>query len=155
MLPYLVTVTSILKPLQPPVIPRRIRALDVGAGIGRVTSTVLLHLVDDVVMVEPISKYVEEAVSLASKGKWKEMDSATEGTKSVTFLTGPLQRFDPSKPNNEQGFEFKVQRLGFQGSSDAEETGYDIVWCQVSCFGLTIIWLDDLTAHFSCAFSGL
>jgi protein N-terminal methyltransferase len=34
----------------------RFRALDVGGGVGRTTKDVLLHLVDDVVLVEPVHK---------------------------------------------------------------------------------------------------
>lgn len=32
------------------------RALDVGGGVGRTTKDVLLHLVDEVVLVEPVNK---------------------------------------------------------------------------------------------------
>jgi protein N-terminal methyltransferase len=34
----------------------RLRALDVGGGVGRTTKDVLLHLVDDVVLIEPVHK---------------------------------------------------------------------------------------------------
>ncbi|KAG9017082.1 hypothetical protein FRB90_001812 [Tulasnella sp. 427] len=130
LLPYTVRVKSVLRPLsaddgsQPPV--RRIRALDVGAGIGRVTADVLLHLVDDVVMVEPIPKFVDQAVAAAEK--WKGIK---EKRKSVTFLTGPLQHFDPRKTVKENGEEFNARRLGWVPSSaEEDERGYDIVWCQ-------------------------
>lgn len=132
LLPYLVRVKSVLRPLaaddgsRPPL--RRIRALDVGAGIGRVTATVLLHLVDDVVVVEPIPKFVAQAAKAADK--WKGIASKE---KSATLLTGPLQRFDPRKSVKANGEEFKPVRMGWTPpSSEKEEDGFDIVWCQVS-----------------------
>ena len=124
---------SVLRPLDPNALKptRRIRALDVGAGIGRVTSTVLLHLVDDVVIVEPIPSFVKEGVRLAASGKWKGIHPASS-EKSVTFLTGPLQSFDPTKDISDQSYDFKAQRLGLSLARSGEsETGYDIVWCQV------------------------
>ncbi|KAG8954666.1 hypothetical protein FRC04_011099 [Tulasnella sp. 424] len=130
LLPYTVRVKSVLRPLaaddgsRPPL--RRIRALDVGAGIGRVTANVLLHLVDDVVMVEPIPKFVDQAVSAAEK--WKGISNKE---KSVTFLTGPLQHFDPRKTIKGNGEEFKSRRMGWvPPPAEEDETGYDIVWCQ-------------------------
>lgn len=130
LLPYTVRIKSVLRPLaadddsKPPL--RRIRALDVGAGIGRVTANVLLHLVDDVVMVEPIPKFVEQAVNTAEK--WNGISGKE---KSVTFLTGPLQRFDPRKTVKENGEEFMPRRMGWTPPPTEEnESGYDIVWCQ-------------------------
>ncbi|KAG8893637.1 hypothetical protein FRC01_013464, partial [Tulasnella sp. 417] len=130
LLPYTVRIKSVLRPLaaddgsQPPL--RRIRALDVGAGIGRVTANVLLHLVDDVVMVEPIPKFVERAVNAAAG--WKGISNKE---KSVTFLTGPLQQFDPRKTVKENGEEFNPRRTGWAPPPNGEgERGYDIVWCQ-------------------------
>lgn len=102
--------------------------MDVGAGIGRVTANVLLHLVDDVVMVEPIPKFVEQAVNTAEK--WNGISGKE---KSVTFLTGPLQRFDPRKTVKENGEEFMPRRMGWTPPPTEEnESGYDIVWCQAS-----------------------
>ncbi|KAG8893644.1 hypothetical protein FRC01_013462, partial [Tulasnella sp. 417] len=130
LLPYTVRIKSVLRPLaaddgsRPPL--RRIRALDVGAGIGRVTANVLLHLVDDVVMVEPIPKFVEQAVNAAAG--WKGISNKE---KSVTFLTGPLQQFDARKTVKENGEEFNPRRAGWAPPPDGEgERGYDIVWCQ-------------------------
>lgn len=106
----------------------RIRALDVGAGIGRVTSTVLLHLVEDVVIVEPVPSFVQEAVRLCKTGTWKGIK---DGEKSVTFLTGPLQHFDPMKSIGQQTYDFKTVRLGTSAPAEPE-LGFDIVWCQVA-----------------------
>lgn len=48
-------------------------ALDVGAGIGRVTSTVLLPLFDDVVVAEPVEHFLAEAERAATAGEWREI----------------------------------------------------------------------------------
>ncbi|KAG8988739.1 hypothetical protein FRB93_003981 [Tulasnella sp. JGI-2019a] len=125
LLPYLCTVPSVLRPLQAPGYRNpsyRTRALDVGAGIGRVTSDVLLHQFDDVVMLEPVSKFVDEAKRVCEAGKWKGI-TKDSSTKSVTFLTRALQSFDPVKSAMEQGGE----RVGCQAPF---EEGYDVVWCQ-------------------------
>jgi protein N-terminal methyltransferase len=42
---------------------RHFRALDVGAGIGRVTADTLLPLVHDVVLLEPVESLLRAAVS--------------------------------------------------------------------------------------------
>ncbi|KAG8861180.1 hypothetical protein FRB96_003130 [Tulasnella sp. 330] len=127
LLPYLCTVNSALRPLEPPQFAHpsyRTRTLDVGAGIGRVTSNVLLHLFDDVVLLEPVEAFVQEAKRACREGKWKGIKTQdSESTKSVTFLTCPLQSFDPTKSAIEQG----GARLG---SLSPFEEGYDVVWCQ-------------------------
>ncbi|KAG1744788.1 hypothetical protein EDB19DRAFT_1927275 [Suillus lakei] len=70
-LPELFTVPSPFRSLSaPPSEIRRVRALDVGAGVGHVTSDALLPLVSDVVLLEP----------------------------SVTFFKGALQAFDLAAP---------------------------------------------------------
>ncbi|KAG1891074.1 AdoMet dependent proline di-methyltransferase-domain-containing protein [Suillus subluteus] len=87
---------------------RRVRALDVGAGVGRVTSDVLLPLVSDVVLLEPVEPFINEA---RSRGKASESgleinDSGyrvlwkgiADRSKSVTFIKGALQSFDPVAP---------------------------------------------------------
>ena len=92
---------------------------------GRVTSTVLLHLVDDVVLLEPIESFIKKAIS--SSSEWKGI---SDETKSVTFLEGPLQSFDPSQPLHSQSYDFHPHRVGSQ--NDDGVVGYDVVWCQVS-----------------------
>ncbi|KAG1732593.1 AdoMet dependent proline di-methyltransferase-domain-containing protein [Suillus lakei] len=70
-LPELFTVPSPFRSLSaPPSEIRRVRALDVGAGVGHVTSDALLPLVSDVVLLEP----------------------------SVTFFKGALQAFNLAAP---------------------------------------------------------
>ena len=109
---------------------RRTRALDVGAGIGRVTSTVLLHTFDDVVIVEPVKSFVDEGMRAADLGKWKGIREKAS-TKSVTFCQGPLQSFDPTVNVEEQSSDFVVERLGKAEGRAEDEIGFDVVWCQV------------------------
>ncbi|KAF8509260.1 AdoMet dependent proline di-methyltransferase-domain-containing protein [Gautieria morchelliformis] len=131
LIPALCTVPSAVRPLQPSPRPPRTRALDVGAGIGRVTQTVLLHLFSDVVLLEPVEKFVREAfqncqdslgaTELPALKRWK---GVSDKSKSVTFLQGALQQFDPIHPENNT---IGLGRLGFDGGTD---TVFDVVWCQ-------------------------
>ncbi|KAF8580873.1 DUF858-domain-containing protein [Ramaria rubella] len=133
LIPSLCTVSSAVRPLQPPANPiSRTRALDVGAGIGRSTQTVLLHLFSDVTLLEPVEKFVQEAFQNCQKSlraspqvpasqRWKGI---SDKSKSVTFLKGALQHFDPSHPQSDTTC---LGRLGFEGEEDA---GFDVVWCQ-------------------------
>ncbi|KAG8743314.1 hypothetical protein FRC12_015082 [Ceratobasidium sp. 428] len=97
---------------------RRVRALDVGAGIGRVTASVLLPLVDDVVLVEPVEHFISRAMQ--DSPKWKGIP---DSSKSVTFVRSPLQSFDPAVVP--QG-----HRAGRPFDPSSPETGFDVVWCQ-------------------------
>lgn len=96
--------------------------MDVGAGIGRVTRHVLLPLFDDVVLLEPVEKFVEEARQSASSGQWRDLpikssklsvagnedqvkenerrieESKTGRGKRVWIVKGGLQGFDPAYP---------------------------------------------------------
>lgn len=127
----------------------RTRALDVGAGVGRVTCDVLLHLVSDVVLLEPVKPFIEEAIQRAkassqSTGKpptksWKGLKN---GTKSITFVQGPLQTFNPNQPL--QGTK-PLGRLGYIPTEDDANSGFDVVWCQW-CLGH--LNDDDLVAFF-------
>ncbi|SCV69266.1 BQ2448_2286 [Microbotryum intermedium] len=77
--------------------PRRsFRALDCGAGIGRVTSTVLLPLFDRVDLVEPVAKFLKEAQRHAERGRegWKHLSTG----KGVRIWQAGLQFFDPAAP---------------------------------------------------------
>lgn len=103
------------------------------------TSTVLLHLVDDVVLLEPVDSFIKEAydagmVSASETGpvkpglRWKGIK---DRTKSVTFLQGTLQSFDPSQPLSASKF---IGRVGYTPSnldptSDINEK-LDVAWCQ-------------------------
>lgn len=66
--------------------------MDVGAGIGRVTRDVLLPLFDDVVLVEPVDKFVREAYTQASS--WKDVQAGNK----VWVIKGGLQTLDPADP---------------------------------------------------------
>lgn len=109
--------------------------MDVGAGVGRVTCDVLLHLVSDVVLLEPVSQFIQEALqrcrssaadpALPANIAWKGIANKT---KSVTFIQGTLQAFDAAKPLISGGT--RLDRVGFQPSEDDLESGFDVVWCQ-------------------------
>jgi protein N-terminal methyltransferase len=138
--PELSIVPSAARPLKPPP-SRRFRALDVGAGIGRVTSDTLLHLVSDVVLLEPVESLVQTALNWGrasavakspqnesklplQKRKWKGI---ADGSKSVTFLQGTLQTFDPAKPRKTANF---LGRVGYTPPLPDDDSGFDVVWCQ-------------------------
>ena len=121
--------------------PRRFRALDVGAGIGRVTADALLPLFHDVVLLEPVESLLQAAIvqghaSAAQapsknesrlplqKRKWKGI---ADGSKSVTFLQGTLQACDPAHPSQTATFR---ARVGHKPLSSDDESGFDVVWCQ-------------------------
>ena len=55
-MPRLCKVDSALKKIRLEEDCARYRALDVGGGVGRTTKDVLLHLVDEVVLLEPVHK---------------------------------------------------------------------------------------------------
>jgi protein N-terminal methyltransferase len=138
--PELSTVQSAVRPLKPAPA-RRFRALDVGAGIGRVTSDTLLHLVSDVVLLEPVESLIQAALSQGQasaakapskdesklplqKRKWKGI---ADGSKSVTFLQGTLQACDPANPLQTATL---LGRVGYTPPSPDDESGFDVVWCQ-------------------------
>jgi protein N-terminal methyltransferase len=138
--PELSTVQSAARPLKPPP-SRRFRALDVGAGIGRVTSDTLLPLVSDVVLLEPVESLIQTALSRGrasavakpsqnesklplQKRKWKGLK---DGSTSVTFLQGTLQACNPAKPMQTATF---LGRVGYTPPLPDDDTGFDVVWCQ-------------------------
>ncbi|GAA5925805.1 hypothetical protein JCM1841_006321 [Sporobolomyces salmonicolor] len=97
-------------PATPPRPQRPFRALDCGAGIGRVTSTVLLPLFDLVDLVEPVPSFVKQAKrnALAGKEGWAALHppaGATEPARDELTLKGVriwragLQHFDPLCPS--------------------------------------------------------
>lgn len=75
LLPILHTFPSPLTPCppSPSAVPFRRTALDVGAGIGRVTRHTLLPLFDDVVLLEPVEKFITEATRAAGAGEWRDL----------------------------------------------------------------------------------
>lgn len=92
-----------------------------GAGVGRVTGAVLLHLVTDVVLVEPVQALINEAVSIS--GQWKGIQTQE---KSVIFVDRPLQTFDPSlKLSKDEVY----ASVGASVELDSPAT-YDVIWCQ-------------------------
>ncbi|TDL24765.1 hypothetical protein BD410DRAFT_60326 [Rickenella mellea] len=135
LIPQLSIVPSAIRPLNPLPPTRRTRAVDVGAGVGRVTSSVLLHLVQDVVLVEPVDNFVREALARASatehlSGEWKGL---LDKRKSVTVLQGTLQDFDPSKPITGSNATL-LGRVGYSPPDSEhqaeDESGFDVIWCQ-------------------------
>jgi protein N-terminal methyltransferase len=88
------------------------------------------------VLLEPVDSFVNEAyasgvASADGQGKpgirWKGIK---EGTKSVTFLQGTLQSFDPSHPISSTKL---IGRVGYTPqplqTSDIDDP-IDIAWCQ-------------------------
>ncbi|KAF7294886.1 Alpha N-terminal protein methyltransferase 1 [Mycena indigotica] len=146
LLPELSTVPSAFRPLNPPP-SRRTRALDVGAGIGRVTGDVLLHLFSDVVLLEPAEHFIRAAIDRGRASQsptpnephpWKGI---AEGSKSVTFLQGTLQDFDPARPHHAN----MLERVGYAPEKTDAVSGFDVIWCQW-CLGH--LDTDDLVAFF-------
>ncbi|GAA96743.1 uncharacterized protein L969DRAFT_97092 [Mixia osmundae IAM 14324] len=108
---------------------RRMRALDCGAGIGRVTNRVLLPLFDSVDLVEPLEHFVEQAVHDCPA--WYGMHPSSPSpplAKRVRFFQCGLQTFDPAKPD----LATLAAALTGTGSvlEEEEEPGYDVVWIQ-------------------------
>jgi len=119
----------------------RFRALDVGAGIGRVTADTLLPLIHDVVLLEPVESLLRAAIlrgqasaaQTPSKNdsklplqerKWKGI---ADLSRSVTFLQGTLQACDPVHPSRTATLR---ARVGHRPPSPDDESGFDVVWCQ-------------------------
>jgi protein N-terminal methyltransferase len=92
-----------------------------GAGIGRVTKDVLLHLFSEVVLLEPVQPLIAQA--LATSQSWKGINDCQ---KSVLFLKQPLQGFDPSNPVTEDII------FAHAGApiDPKQPRGYDVIWCQ-------------------------
>ncbi|GAA5837552.1 hypothetical protein JCM9279_006786 [Rhodotorula babjevae] len=138
---------------------RPFRALDCGAGIGRVTRDTLLPLFDSVDLVEPVPAFVAEAERNARSGRdgWRALapssssSSSSEGKgararKSVRIWKAGLQHFDPLRPAvpvADGSTSAKVELAATVGSDDfawpdpkraldLAEEGYDLVqgqWC--------------------------
>lgn len=65
--------------------PRKLRALDVGAGIGRVTGGLLLHICDTVDLLEGASKFVAQA----------RLDLKWAGERVERYICEGMERFVP------------------------------------------------------------
>lgn len=79
----------------------RTRALDCGAGVGRVTRDVLSRLVDIVHIVEPVDSFLDEAKKQSHT--WTSMTTPPskaplEARKAIHFHLSTLQTFDPARP---------------------------------------------------------
>jgi len=130
-------VPSAFRPLDATQSASRTRALDVGAGIGRVTADVLLHLVSDVTLVEPVEGFVQEALARArASASTPESSSArkvswpglADQSKSVTILQETLQNLHPLTPHRARF----LDRVGYQPHRPADDIGkgFDVIWCQ-------------------------
>ncbi|GAA5904629.1 hypothetical protein JCM8208_004834 [Rhodotorula glutinis] len=136
---------------------RPFRALDCGAGIGRVTRDTLLPLFDSVDLVEPVPAFVAEAERNARSGRdgWRALapsaststSTSSEGgggartSKSVRIWKAGLQHFDPLRPAvpvEDGSASAKVELAATVGSDDftwpdpereldLAEEGYDLV----------------------------
>jgi len=108
-------------PLPASIIPA-LRAMDVGAGIGRVTSNVLLHIFTYVDMVEPVESFLRTAI--AESSDWRDIE---ERQKGVRFIRASLQEvalFSTLPPADKR-------LLASEGKQLPKGTeGYDLVWCQ-------------------------
>ncbi|KIP09529.1 hypothetical protein PHLGIDRAFT_102746 [Phlebiopsis gigantea 11061_1 CR5-6] len=135
--PDLCTVPSAIRPISfSPASTTRTRAVDVGAGVGRVTCDVLLHLVSDVLLLEPVEKFVQEAfrrgraseygtlVEDSVRSRWKGVQRKE---KSVTVVQGTLQAFDLLSPL--KGGKL-LGRVGYVPAEDDLESKFDVIWCQ-------------------------
>jgi protein N-terminal methyltransferase len=99
--------------------------------------------VADVVLLEPIPSFINEAIRVSST--WRGIADAS---KSVTFLQGTLQDYDPRTPipssteaspsttstlsSHPTGKALNLGRVGYQPpvtKGEAEE-GFDVIWCQ-------------------------
>lgn len=96
----------------------------------------LLHLVQDVILLEPVEIFIREALtagqasasgSTKDGAQWKGIK---EGTKSVTFLQGTLQCFDPSTPSTATTLLDRVGYTPSEGPSSDIAEKLDVAWCQ-------------------------
>ncbi|SPO22014.1 related to TAE1 - AdoMet-dependent proline methyltransferase [Ustilago trichophora] len=79
----------------------RTRALDCGAGVGRVTQHSLIPIFDEVHMVEPVAKFLLEAKKQSAS--WPQIQtppssSPFQARKAVHFHCSTLQDIEPSRP---------------------------------------------------------
>ncbi|KAJ1027233.1 hypothetical protein NDA18_003242 [Ustilago nuda] len=131
------------------------RALDCGAGVGRVTQHSLIPIFDEVHMVEPVAKFLLEAKKQSSS--WPQIQtppskSPFQARKAVHFHCSTLQDIEPSRPYStaqpvegsntipptvsvdDEQFSTElpatdVKKGGVAGSK-VEPMSYDLVWAQ-------------------------
>ncbi|KAL4402100.1 N-terminal protein N-methyltransferase [Malassezia pachydermatis] len=112
------------------------RALDCGAGVGRVTEHVLLPLVDEVHLVEPVAKFLQEAKKQSVN--WHPMKQTLETSpfharKAVYFHISTLQGFPVARPQTCQDTSEPIAPTFMDETMTpigTEEVVYDIVLCQ-------------------------
>jgi protein N-terminal methyltransferase len=85
---------------------KRYLALDVGAGVGRVTKHTLLPLVDDVVTTEPVKHFIETAKREATEGKWtfledRSENAVTSSSRQTPAGSGGKKRSHSPEPEEE------------------------------------------------------
>ncbi|TNY23687.1 methyltransferase domain-containing protein [Rhodotorula diobovata] len=141
-------------PTKPPRPSRPFRALDCGAGIGRVTRDTLLPLFDAVDLVEPVPAFVAQAERDARAGRdgWRRLAASAgsegqgqgQGQRAVRIWKAGLQHFDPRRPavpvvvEEASGAAAKVELAATIGRGDfawpdphreldLAEAGYDLV----------------------------
>lgn len=114
-----------------------VRALDCGAGIGRVSEHSLLPLVDEVHLVEPVHKFLLEAKRSSPSWlplKQTEETSPFHAKKAVYFHTSTLQGFPLSRPySSVTDPALQIEPTIMNGGSPPpaqEPVQYDVVWCQ-------------------------
>lgn len=118
------------------------RALDCGAGVGRVTRDVLSRIVDVVHIVEPVDNFLNEAKR--NSASWPAMQTPPskapfKARKAIHFHLSTLQSFDPARPfstssrQDEYQSTFSIADEGGQPDVDeprTEPVQYDVVWGQ-------------------------
>ncbi|CAO1617422.1 unnamed protein product [Jaminaea pallidilutea] len=77
------------------------RALDAGAGVGRVSENVLTRIVDEVHLVEPVEHFLSEAANQSPK--WQSLtlppsSQPFQARKAAHFHLSTLQALDPARP---------------------------------------------------------
>lgn len=125
------------------------RALDCGAGVGRVTENSLLPIFDEVHMIEPVHKFLLEAKAQSTSWlpiKLPPSKSPFEARKAVHFHCATLQDIDPSQPYSSSSKEHAIESTISSNDEVKEEVGsatgadvagsrrepctYDLIWAQ-------------------------
>ena len=92
------------------------------------TRHVLLPLFDDVVVLEPVDKFVREAMRSARKGEWTDLPKLSKGEESrkrVWFVRGGLQSCEPRFPGD-GGETLGIVGEPLDGEGFGEEIMYDV-----------------------------
>ena len=110
------------------------RALDCGAGVGRVSEHSLLPLVDEVHLVEPVHKFLEEAKRASPSWaplRVSNIESPFQAHKCVYFYTSILQGFPSSDPQSSGCSDIPPTHMDDQQVPlEQAPLYYDVIWCQ-------------------------